>query len=187
MQDQNQSLQPQSHALSVSKTASLQVSAPILAAELKLTALNAKTDLDEFLVTEFSRALLDLPAEAIQASFRAWRNISQFFPAICDIRQGALVYMRTQAEIREEQERAKRRKDEEQARSTGELVDFADIKQRLADIAAKVEMPEPRKMRFSAAVTTREIPPALPLTKEQIEARRAAEQGEIERYKAQGE
>lgn len=166
---------------------SLKLQEQSLLSELDLTATNSKTVLEPRLSAEFVRALSRYPAEAIEAAFRGWRDVSAFFPAISDIRQLCEHWVRRQAEIQADQEKQAQREQVEQARSAGELVDFGEIKQRLAEIAAKAEMPESRLIRFSAAVTTREIPPALPLTKEQIEARRAAEREEIERYKAQGE
>jgi hypothetical protein len=132
-----QSLQRQSHDLTVSKTQSLQVSAENLAAELKLTALNAKTDLDEFLVTEFTRALVDLPAEAVRAAFRGWRDVSAFFPAISDIRQLAQLWVRRQAEAREEVEQAQRRQEVEAARERGELLEWPDVLKKFNDIVSR--------------------------------------------------
>lgn len=178
--DENKSLQRQSRELTASTKPSLEVSALTLAGELKLTAMNAKTDLDEQLVREFSRSLLDFDPECIREAFRAWRDESPFFPAVSDIRQLCRVWLRRKAEKELDaaikQEKAK----VEAARVRGDLIDFADIVKKLKDVA---KMPESAQNgRKTGVVAQREMPPALPLTKEQIEQRREKELEEIRRY-----
>jgi len=108
--------------------------------------------------------------------------VSPFFPAISDIRALCEHWVRRQREIQEEQEQRERREQVETARSRGELVDFADIRKRLADVAANTAMPVAPVRRFNPLITTREIPPAIPMTAEEIKARREKELEEINRY-----
>ena len=134
---QNQGLVRQSQDLTVSKTQSLQVSAANLAAELKLTALNAKTDVDEFLVSEFTRALVDLPAEAVQAAFRGWRDVSPFFPAISDIRELCLLWVRRNAEEQLDAAVKQERAELEAARERGEIIQWHEVIEKFAAICER--------------------------------------------------
>src|SRR4051812_27527174 len=129
--EENNKLTRQSRELSRTEASSLTLQERVLLLEMDLTATNAKVVLEPHLSSEFLRVLSSFPAEAIQAAFRGWRDVSPFFPSISDIRQLASHWVRRQAEIRADQEQAQRRREMEEARERGELVDFADIKKEL--------------------------------------------------------
>lgn len=183
----NDKLIRQSSALSPTGTSSLTLQETVLLSELDLTATNAKVALEPRIGKEFLRVLSNFPAEAIECAFRGWRDVSPFFPAISEIRELCMHWVRRQAEIKADEARAKEREQVEAARERGELINFAEMKAKLAEIAKHTQMPESRRMRFNAAVTTQEIPPAIPMTKQQIDARRAKELEEIQRYATENE
>lgn len=156
--------------------------------ELDLTATNSKTIVEPRLSGEFLRVLAEFPAGAVEAAFRGWRDVSPFFPAISDIRDLAQLWVKRKREACEQERQAEERKQAESARERGELIDFSDILRKLNDTVGK--MPEPphirreRKVRERAVVATA---PAVQMTQEQIEARREAEQAEIQRELKRGE
>lgn len=124
----------QSGLIGASKTF-LRESQQMLAVELHLTSLNAKTEPEPELVAEFSRVLSEEPHESIQWAFREWRSGSQYFPAVNQIcvliaRWHSARYQETEL-LREKRER----RELDAARSRGELVDFADLKRQLRDVA----------------------------------------------------
>lgn len=99
--------------------------------------MNAKTELDEFLVAEFSRALLDFPPEAIETAFRNWRDVSPYFPAISNIRELCILWVRHFGEDREMEERAQRQREAEAARERGELLEWSDVLEKFAEIVER--------------------------------------------------
>lgn len=175
----NNKLIKQSQGIVKTSTPSLQPQEITLLREMRLTAANAKIVLHQDLNEEFLRALCKYPSEAVESAFRAWRDVSPFFPAISDIRALCEVWCRRKRETDEAQRRAAERQESNVARERGELVDFADIVERLKDVC---KMPE-RVPAQTRTVAMREPPLALQLTKEQVAARRQKEREEIERYK----
>ena len=136
--------------------------------------------MQEELLVEFRRALENYPAEAIETAFRVWRDQSPFFPTIFDIRELCLAWGRRRAEEQPEGLRQEEREREAQARARGELVDFADIKRQLADIAEKHAIATPiRACRPPSSL--HKMPEPVPFTPEQIKERRAKELEEIKR------
>jgi hypothetical protein len=166
-QDRNRS-----GALITTSAPSLTDSQKQLAVQLYLTALNSKCEVQEELVAEFNRTLVSFSAECIEFAFREWRNTSRYFPTILDIRELCLAWCKRRAEEQAEELRQEEREREKQARARGELVDFADIKKQLADIAAKHAIPTPI-IASGPPVPLNKMPPPVPFTAEQIKERRA--------------
>lgn len=136
---------------------------------------------EEDLLKEFRRLFEKEPPEEIGWVFEAWRNKSGFFPAIADIWELIFEWRRGQRQQQELREQLKEKLSLEEAREAGLLVPFDEMRKQLLEIADRMGFPvAPTKMR---PVSRREMPPALQLTKEQIEARRPAEREEIERYR----
>ncbi len=126
--------------------------------------------------------LADFPAEAVESAFRAWRDVSPFFPAISDIRELAALWVRRRNEEIEAERRELERRTIHVARERGELVNFTDIVKELeAQIGKIPEPPHIRRVRKMREQVTASTAPALHLTREQIEARRETEQAEIQR------
>jgi len=151
--------------------------------ELDLTATNCKTILEPRLSAEFLRALSEFSAEAVESAFRGWRDVSPYFPAISDIRELCVVWCREKNAQEEAVRRAEEKKAMDEGRACGELIDFADIQRQLARVADGCAIPEPEKRRRQwNRERPQGAPPALHLTREQIEARKAAELAEIKRY-----
>lgn len=158
-----------------------------LLSELDLTATNCKTILEPRLSAEFLRALSEFPPGAVEAAFRGWRDVSPYFPTISDIRELCVVWCREKRARDEAARQAEERKTANDGRARGELIDFADIQRQLARVAEGCAIPEPEKRRREwVSDHPQGGPPALQLTQEQIEARKAAELAEIKRY-AEGE
>jgi hypothetical protein len=123
--------------------------------------------------------------EGLQWVFETWRRRSGFFPAISDIWALLDEWKRGQREQAELREQLKEKLTLEEAREAGLLVPYDEIRQRLLEVAEKMGFPvAPTKMQ---TVSMREMPPALQLTKQQIEARRPAERAECERMRRQME
>jgi hypothetical protein len=174
-------LERQSRELSAAKSTSLTVSQQQLASQLQLTADNAKTIPSSELVGEFTREFGAEPPEALEWVFRTWRKRSPYFPAIAEI--AALLadwHRELQLQDREQEQREQKRREE---RASGQLVSLPEIGAKLAEIA---RMPEAAPGR-TRTVTVRKMPPALQLTREQIEARRPQERAEIERVRREME
>lgn len=93
--------------------------------------------LEPRLNAEFARALSEFPAEAIESAFRNWRDISPFFPAISEIRELCLLWVRRTAEAREEAEQAQRRRELEAARERGELIEWPDMLKKFSEICER--------------------------------------------------
>lgn len=113
----------------------------MLAVELHLTALNSKAEPDESLTKEFSRMLASEPHEAIQWAFREWRDHSPYFPAVSEIKTLVTRWHQARYHETEERRRKRERKELDAARGRGELLEFADLKKQLADVAAQKTMP----------------------------------------------
>lgn len=136
-----QSLQRQPSDLTAASKTFLKESQQMLAVELHLTSLNAKTEPEPELVSEFSRVLSEEPHEAIQWAFREWRNRSGFFPALHEIR-GLIARWHQDRWLETERLRQTReRRELDKARGRGELIDFADLKQQLAEVVSQKKMP----------------------------------------------
>lgn len=106
--------------------------------ELDLCAADAKCEPDEHLSHEFLREFAKEKPEVLQWAFRAHRRQSRFFPCIAEIH--ALV-ARRRYELWEEAESERRRIEKlelEKARALGQLVDFADLKAKLAAVVKKM-------------------------------------------------
>jgi hypothetical protein len=135
MEQENQ-LVPQRHDLTAASKISLTASQQMLAVEIHLTALNAKTEAASELVAEFDRVFWCQPRAAVQYAFRRWRDTSSFFPAISDIRELITAWHQVQADLKEARKRREERERIEQARKKGELIEFATIKEMLAAASA---------------------------------------------------
>lgn len=135
----NNKLVPRSSAITPTSTASLKPQEITLLREMRLTAANAKIALSTELNEEFLRVLSDYPAEAVEAAFRGWRDVSQYFPPICDIRELANLWVRRKAEEREYAEQSQRREELEAARERGELIEWPHVLEKFADICARTQ------------------------------------------------
>ena len=82
-------------------------------------------------------------------------------------------------------EQLKERLTLEEARETGQLVDFAELRAQLLEIATAKGMPEPVRRLRHYELHSRHVPavPALHMTPQEIAARRARERAEIEAYR----
>jgi hypothetical protein len=184
---ENQELQPRKSELTVVDKTSLTASEKMLAVEMHLTALNAKSVPELELVAEFSRSFAHFPPAAIQFAFRKWRESEWGFPAISQIFGLCALWTKQQRAEREAAERAQEKRLEDEARKGGQLLDFAELRKKLADLAATKAMPEAERQRreFERGIAERmakaTAPPALTLTPQEIEARREQERIEIER------
>jgi hypothetical protein len=123
---------------------SLRPQEAMLLKELDLTATNAKTALTPELNKEWLRVLSSHPAEAIEAAFRKWREVSPFFPTISEVLDLVEAWHCARREDREAREREQERLQTEQARARGELIDFTDIKDLCRKVAAQVQGPVPQ-------------------------------------------
>ena len=128
-------------ALIGSREAFLRESRKTLAVELHLTALNAKTEPEGELIAEFTRQFADEPHEAIQWAFRAWRDKSPFFPALCEISELIKTWHWARYQETVAAKARKEHRDIEAARNRGELVNFTDLAKKLQDVANKKKMP----------------------------------------------
>lgn len=150
--DQNKLLR-QSNELTQTEPSSLTLRESTLLNELDLTATNAKAVIEPRIGKEFLRALAEFPAEAIEAAFRGWRDVSPFFPAISDIRELCAAWVRQQAQEQRETEQAQQQAEIDRARASGELIGWPEVLKKFSEIhgrdsAAKLlkKMPEaPRK------------------------------------------
>jgi hypothetical protein len=179
-------LTPQPNDLSRTRERSLTSSQKTLAIEMHLTALNAKVTLDSALVREFRHVFDTETPEAIQWAWRAWRHRSPYFPAISDILTLVADWQRGQAEQEELRGRHERRVLYEKARAEGKLVDFAELRAKLYEVAKSKGFPaEPARRLRDYELRTRHVPtiPAVKMTPEEIEGRRNKERVEIERYR----
>lgn len=148
----NNKLVPVSAAMSKHASPSLQPQEITLLKEIRLTAANAKIVPGAEISEEFLRVLSNFPAEAVEAAFRGWRDVSPFFPAVCDIRELANLWVRRKAEEREYAEQAQRREELEAARERGELIEWPQVLEKFADICARTQ-----------GDFKKEIPPAPPV------------------------
>ncbi len=108
---------------------------------MHLTALNAKSEPETELAQEFTRVFGEEPTEAIEWAFCEWRKYSPFFPAISDIGGLLARWHREQCEEAAYWERIAERKRLEQARERGELIDFAEVRATIAQIATSKALP----------------------------------------------
>lgn len=190
MDQPNQNLVPQRSDLSVANKISLTVSQQTLAVQMHLTSLNAKSEPESELVAEFDRSFSSEPTEALEWAFKAWRDKSQFFPAISDIRQLLKDWHRGEREQQAIRDSLRDRMATEEARAAGMVPDLKDVVEQLREIA---KMPEPvfmqRQRKFEQrAATVNYATPAIVMTPEQIMKRVEWErsnpkvQAEVSRY-----
>lgn len=119
----------------------------VLAKEIHLTRLNAKTEPDELLEDEFMRMFCVEPAEAVEFAFRERRERSPFFPAISDIVDLIGIWKRRKREADDEERRRAEQAETEHRRAKGECVDVAEVRQLFVEATAKAVMDGPRQPR----------------------------------------
>lgn len=158
----------------------------MLGVQMHLTALNAKSEPEKELVSEFDRVFSRESPEAIRWAFEVWRDRSPFFPAVCEIRALVIEFKRRQREQSELNARLDDRFLLEERRKQGQVPDFPAVLQQLREAVDAKGEPEFMKRhrqfkqqmeRLSIAVGT------LGLSEEQIRARREKELAEIARYR----
>ena len=116
-----------------------------IAVQIRLTALNSKSESDAQLAQEFLRCFWAEPPEAVEWAFRAWRDESPYFPAILDIRKLIASWHRQQREQADATARRQEKAQIEELRERGELVEFADIVKRMRETLNS--QPEPEHLR----------------------------------------
>jgi len=158
----------------------------MLATQIHVTALNAKSEPEESLTDEFYRIFARETPEALQWAFQAWREQSPFFPAISDIRALLKDWHRGVRE-RLELERAMEEKFLlEERRRQGQLIDYRDVLQKLKEVCQLDSEPMKREKAYQDRLGMKHISLAgagLHMTEEQIEARRKKEAEEIRHYR----
>ncbi len=110
--------------------------------QMHLTALNAKSEPETELAAEFARLFSGEPVEAIEFAFCKWRETSQFFPAISDLR---VLIKRWRTERREGEKHEVEQAEKaaiERARREGKLVSFAECMQKLREQLKSIPEPE---------------------------------------------
>lgn len=160
--------------------------------QMHLTALNAKSEPETELAAEFARLFSGEPVEAIEFAFCKWRETSQFFPAISDLR---VLIKRWRTERREGEKHEVEQAEKaaiERARREGKLVSFAECMQKLREQLKSIQEPEHerRERAFRLRVRSRrqqmqhaaDAIPTLQLSESEIRARRQIERAEIDRY-----
>lgn len=160
----NDKLLRQSRELQPTEACSLTLPEKLLLSELDLTATNAKVALEPRIGKEFLRVLAEFPPEAIEAAFRGWRDVSPFFPAISDIRELCMLWVRRTAEACEMEEQSRRRREVDAARERGELIEWPDVVKKFAEVCARQpvpgfvkKMPEPPPQEIIITPERREI------------------------------
>lgn len=113
--------------------------------------------LSEDLNEEWLRVLSKFPSEAIESAFRAWRDVSPFFPAISEIRELCQGWVRIDAEVREEKERKVRQAEIEQARERGQLIEWPDVIKKFNDVVSRDAAAKLVNKAVMPGVPTREI------------------------------
>src|SRR5689334_17679298 len=78
-------IQRRQNGLSVASGTSLTASSQMLGVQMHLTALNAKSEPEAELVSEFDRIFSRESPDAIQWAFQTWREKSPFFPAVSEM------------------------------------------------------------------------------------------------------
>jgi hypothetical protein len=124
-----------------------------LVRQIHLTRINSKSEPNEDLEAEILRRFHLEPPDAIRWTFETWRDDSQWFPAVSDVRK---LFDRWHREKREAAEiEAKRREKEaiEQARREGKLLDFADVVKQMRE-TLNIQ-PEPEHVRRQREFTLR--------------------------------
>lgn len=158
----------------------------MLGVQMHLTALNAKSEPEEELVSEFDRALSKEPPAAIEWAFVAWRDRSPFFPAISDIRKLLNEWRRAERERQELESQMEEKFLLEERRRQGQVPNFADVVKQLQAVADGAEpefMKKQKQFRQKMEMQPISLATAtLNLTEDQIRARRDKEIAEIRRY-----
>jgi hypothetical protein len=168
--DQNLLHQPRD--LSVASETSWTASEEALAAQIHLCNLNSKTDIEPELVAEFKRVFSAQPPEALAYAFACWREVSQYVPAISDIRVLVRDWHRNKAELAARAAAKLERERLEAARgSGGEVREFKEVLSDLIHIAQQPIAPTERQQRIKLAMERArlaEMPPGLILSPEQL-------------------
>jgi hypothetical protein len=121
--------------------------------ELFLTAENANMTVSEERAAEFARVFSREAVESLSYAFRAWREQTQFFPAISQIRGLVDHWHRQEREADAIEARRQERGAIEQARKQGKLLDFADVLKRMRETLKT--QPEPEYVKRQRAFTLR--------------------------------
>lgn len=136
------------------------------------------------LTGEFCRVFQGQSSDALAYAFACWREISQFLPAISDIRGFLKVWHRNKVEL---EGKAKQKADLEkleEGRANGQVVDLVDLKMELAHICQMPEAPTAQQQNWKLRqerARLASMPPPIVLTIEQITARTEKEREEIRR------
>jgi len=175
MANRDDKLVRRQQGLSAPSKTSLTVSQQKLAVEINLTAQNSKAEPQPELVAEFSRVFQDETPEMLEWAFRAHRDRSPFFPAICEIRH----LIRLKAAMKREEER-----EEEARRQRAERqVEFerAEAERSTPEFAAMVAEASARCAPAKVTVM-RGMPTTEPVshTPEEWEIRRARAKQQVE-------
>jgi hypothetical protein len=157
----------------------------MLAIQMHLTALNAKSEPEAELVAEFDRRFSGEPPNAIEWAFVAWRDESRFFPSVADIRRLLKLWRRAERERLELESRLSERFLLEERRKQGLVPDFKEVLAELRRIAEEVrpecmekeEQFQKKLMRHALSAV-----PTLALSEEEIQKRRQKERAEIQHY-----
>ena len=136
---------------------------------MHLTALNAKSELEPELVSEFAREFDSEPPEAIAWVFQEQRKLSNFFPSIRDI--GLLLnrwHKRTWME-QDMKQRLEEQRRIKQARADGKLLDFSEVMQELrASVRAMPQPARPGRGQYRPTLNPPILPPGIKLTQVQL-------------------
>jgi len=167
----------------------LTASQEVLAVELHLCGLDAKSEAEPELVAEFNRVFAKDKPETLRWAFRMHREQSKYFPSIHEICE--LVGKRQkQIYLEQEADRIMAERDElEKARAAGLLVDGKQLVKAMAAIKRLPGVPKFIPGREHLGRTVSIELPALHMTPEQIMAAVEAErqnpkhQAEIEHYR----
>src|ERR1700740_241814 len=166
---ENEHLARRNHDLTRPSEISLTASQQTLAVELNLTALNAKTLPASELTAEFDRVFSAEPRAAIEWAFRQWRNQSEFFPTVKNIRELIATWHRARADEKRAREEREEREQAKAAREKGQLIDFATIANLCAKVSAAQGKPTPTMDEMAKPMEY------TPPSREELESRRNAQ------------
>jgi hypothetical protein len=159
----------------------------MLAVQMHLTNLNAKSEMPAELIAEFDRCFSNEPVPALKWAFRVWRDQSSFHPGIADIRKLLKEWRRGERERLELEARMDERFLLEEGRRQGQVLSFGEVVRQVQEAVKKMPQPEHEKKeeRFAQKMASiSQIIPTLNLSEEQIAARRARERNECEKYRS---
>ena len=109
----------------------------MLAVEMHLCSLDAKSEPESELVSEFDREFAREHLEILQSAFREHRRQSKFFPTISEIGDLIRAEKRYRREVSEAQQHRQERIELERARAAGQLVGITEIRAALLEVAKK--------------------------------------------------